>query len=108
MAEFLGAYALEPFYDEVLAELGAPPLGVPHELTAEYAWAKAHEKVEAENRAAARLQEAEAKRVEEQADATPVKKAPAKRARRAPVKKAPATTNTPPTVAERIAAVFGK
>jgi len=53
MAKRLGAFSLEPFYDEVLAELGAPPLGVPDELTFEYAWDLAEQKIAAENRAAA-------------------------------------------------------
>ena len=53
MAKRLGAFSLEPFYDEVLAELGAPPLGLPDELTFEYAWDLAEQKIAAENRAAA-------------------------------------------------------
>lgn len=97
MSKRLGAYALEPFYDEVLAELGKPPLGLPDELTFAYAWDLACQHVKRENDALEAAQETATPGRKVAPRKTPAKKAPGKRAPR----------KATPTVADRMDAEFG-
>lgn len=87
-------FALRPEYDATVQELGGePPLGVPGECTFEWAWAKATETVNKQNRIAQTKARLAAKRAERaEATATPPRKTPARKApprRTAPRKGSP-------------------
>lgn len=83
-------FVLRPDYDATVAELGGePPLGLPEELTFEWALAQADDKVRRERRAAERKAAAQRRSAEQQVKPTP--KAPPRKAARRPRK----STGTP-------------
>lgn len=77
-------FVLRPDYDSTVAQLGGePPLGVPEELTFEWAWAKAEDTVRRARRAAERRSQSA-----QRTAATPPAKATT-RARKSPRKATP-------------------